>query len=352
MRKLYKLDSKGKVRILELSTEGSLFVQTSGLLDGKKVRHEKECKAKNVGKTNATTPEEQALAELDAKYKIKETEGYFRTQELAEAGEVLMPMLAKSFKEHGSKIGWDGYVFIQPKLDGIRALGKPKGDIISRKNRIIDTMPHIKESLSKLSTDNIFDGELYAHGLTFQENIKLIKKYRKGESENIKYHVYDLVLPDKSFAERYLLLKSLLEYGIIDFRLVPTFRIKNEKELSSFHSKFVHAGYEGSIVRWGDAGYKINGRSENLLKYKDFKDVACIIVDIEPAEQRPEWGVPVLEHNGKHFRAGTKMSHEERKQFLINKQDYIGKMAEIRYFEETDEGIPRFPVYYGIRLDK
>ena len=29
-----------------------------------------------------------------------------------------------------------------------------------------------------------------------------------------------------------------------------------------------------------------------------------------------------------------------------------GKMAEIRFFEYTDDGLPRFPVFYGVRLDK
>jgi hypothetical protein len=37
---------------------------------------------------------------------------------------------------------------------------------------------------------------------------------------------------------------------------------------------------------------------------------------------------------------------------LINKQDYLGKTAEIRFFEFTDDGLPRFPVMVGIRLDK
>ena len=47
-----------------------------------------------------------------------------------------------------------------------------------------------------------------------------------------------------------------------------------------------------------------------------------------------------------------KYSHEEREDFLTNKKKYIGKPAEIRFFEYTDAGIPRFPVMVGIRLDK
>ena len=47
-----------------------------------------------------------------------------------------------------------------------------------------------------------------------------------------------------------------------------------------------------------------------------------------------------------------KFSHAEREEILINKENYIGKTAEIRFFEYTEDGIPRFPVAVGIRLDK
>jgi len=55
MMKVYKLDSKGKVRVLEVTTNEGNLIQTSGLLDGKKVEHTKLCKPKNIGKVNETT---------------------------------------------------------------------------------------------------------------------------------------------------------------------------------------------------------------------------------------------------------------------------------------------------------
>ena len=195
MKTLYKLDSKGKIRILELSTEGSLFVQTSGLLDGKLVRHEKECKPKNVGKSNETSATEQAMAEMDAKYIIKLSEGYSKTQLEAENNEVIMPMLAKVYEDHSKKIDWNSGVFVQAKLDGMRCLAVIKDHkviLLSRKNKEIVTMAHIASELVGLP-DMVLDGELYAHGKTFQENMKLIKKYRKGESEQVKFHTYDAI---------------------------------------------------------------------------------------------------------------------------------------------------------------
>ena len=47
-----------------------------------------------------------------------------------------------------------------------------------------------------------------------------------------------------------------------------------------------------------------------------------------------------------------KFSHAEREEILQNKDQYIGQMAEIRFFEYTEDGLPRFPVCHGFRLDK
>lgn len=357
MKVLYKKDSKGKIRTLKIYTSGAKLMQESGVLneDGEinaPVIHEKLCKAKNVGKVNATTPAEQATAEMEAKYNIKITEGYFKTIEEAQNEKVIMPMLAKDYKKESSKINWNGDVFIQPKLDGMRCLAIVKdGDVtlISRKGKDIDTMDHICKELKNLP-NCILDGELYAHGKTFQENMKLIKKYRAGESEIVSYHIYDMV-ENISFALRYSSLKAVLKESDT-IKSVETMRLTDPNGIKPIHAKYLSDGYEGSMIRHGSDPYRLNNRADQLLKYKDFKDITCKILDIEPADARPEWGTPVCEYNGHVFKAGTKMSHDERKELLINKSNYIGETAEIRYFEETDDGLPRFPVMVGIRLDK
>ena len=360
MKTLYKKDSKGKIRKLVLSVEGDVLVQESGIIDGKTVRHEKECKPKNVGKSNATTAEEQAESELQAKYDIKLSEGYFDSQRAAETQQVLMPMLAKVYEDHSAKIDWEN-AFIQPKLDGMRCLAVIKDHkvtLLSRKNKEIITMAHIAEELKALP-DMILDGELYAHGKTFQENMKLIKKYRKGESEDVKFHTYDMVLEDR-FLLRYNTLELLHKASAFsDIELVPTVEVTEEQVVKDHHKLFLAAGYEGTMIRHGDSSYKVNGRSDALLKYKDFQDITATIIDVVEADQIKGHGVPVLKYTNKKlsgtneftFRAGTKMSHEDRIDLLSNKDKYIGQTAEIRFFEYTDEGLPRFPLMVGIRLD-
>lgn len=74
---------------------------------------------------------------------------------------------------------------------------------------------------------------------------------------------------------------------------------------------------------------------------------------MEPSEKRPTQGIFICKlEDGRTFGTGMKFSFEEREEILNNKTNYIGKTAEIRFFEYTDEGLPRFPVCVGLRLDK
>lgn len=352
---LYKKDSKGKIRTWSIRTEGADIVQLSGILGSDKlVEHRKTAKAKNVGKSNETNPEEQAVSEAQSKITKKLDKAYFKTEEEARNEEVILPMLAKTYDKQAKKVEWDSHTFAQPKLDGQRCLAIVKVDgvkFISRENKEIKTMEHIKPALAHL-VGHIIDGELYAHGLSFQENMKLIKKYRPGESEKVRFHVYDYI-SDKPFRDRWdALNKALFNNTPAFVEKVLTVSVKGEEGLKALHAQFLGEGYEGTILRHGEAPYKVNGRSANLLKYKDFHDISAPIKDVIPMDARPEHGMIVSEVNGEEFKATPKMSFEDREELLRNKKDYIGKPGEFRFFEYTDKGAPRFPVFVGIRNDK
>ena len=347
---IYKLDNKGKLRYITISTKDNILIQTSGLEGSSKaVIHESECTAKNIGRSNETTPQEQVILEAKSKIRAKLEEGYYETIEETQKEVIILPMLAKDFKEEEYKVSYPFHV--QPKLDGMRCL-KRHQILKSRKNKEIDTMYHIANEI--VHVEDIMDGELYVHGLSFQENMKLIKKYRKGESEKVKYHVYDLVIPNIKFSERYSLLKLILSKEKLEhIELVPTYVVDNKQELLEKHKQFLSEGYEGTIIRHSDCGYEINKRSSSLLKFKDFQDLACKIVDVKPSEKRPTQGIFICKlEDGRTFGTGMRFSFEEREEILINKTNYIGKTAELRFFEYTDEGLPRFPICIGFRLDK
>jgi DNA ligase-1 len=360
MTKLYKKDSKGKIRVWIGHTNGAELIEEYGLIDGKLANSSKTCKAKNVGKANETTPEEQALAELESRIKNKLDKGYFRTEEEARTVKVIAPMLAKNYHKEKKKIDWKT-AYVQPKLDGMRCLAIIKNGNVTLKSRdgkVISTVRHINQSIAELvqilpQYDNsILDGELYAHGHTFQQNMSYIKKYSEGLTELVSYNVYDIVM-DVDFTTRNIALLRLFNAKPRYIQEVLTYKVTTEEQLKSYHKNFLGDGYEGTILRWGDAPYKMKGRSSNLLKYKDFIDNVFEVVDVIPSDARPEQGVLVcINESGQTFKANPKMSHAERANLLTNKKEFIGQTAEVRYFEETDGGVPRFPVCVGFRLDK
>lgn len=353
--KIFKKDSEGIIRYLDITcnNDGELF-QESGIVGTENpIIHKKQCKSKNIGKKNETSAGAQALKEMESLITEKLREGYFEKMADAINKEVILPMLAKDYKKESKKINWYDQIFVQKKFDGMRCLafiedGKVK--LVSRDNVEITTMNHIVKELESIKSDVILDGELYMLD-NFQENMKAIKSYKEGISEKISYHIYDIVSNDK-FSIRTKQIKDLIKpLKAKHLEIVSTYSINSEDRLKEYHKKFIEEGFEGTMIRLNEP-YKINARSSSLLKYKDFKDIALEIIDIIPCEQRPSWGKPVFEISGKRFESGMKYSHTEREDFLANKSNYIGKIAELRYFEVSDNGIPRFPVMYGIRIDK
>lgn len=360
MTTLYKKDTKGKVRILNIFTEGADLVYQTGLHDGKLIEHRKTCKGKNIGKSNETTPEEQATQEAQSKIDTELSTGYFFSYEEALGGNVVLPMLALTYEKVASKIDWSKGVIVQRKLDGQRCLAEKKDNkvsLISRKGKLIDTLPHINMALNQvMKNGDIYDGELYVHGESFQTNMSLIKRNQPG-SERVKLCIYDQV-KNLPYQDRILDLSQIIGYcekTYTEFEVLEYDEVYSEEEMKKLHSQFLSEGYEGTMVKHGDKGYEIDKRSDSLLKYKDWIDIALPIKDIEPAEQRPGWGVPVFHWPGakdNELRAGWKFDHAFREELLKNKEQYVGKTAEIRFFEYSEEGVPRMPVMYGIRNDK
>jgi DNA ligase-1 len=349
-QRIYKKDSKGNIRYLSISTEGNMVVQESGIVGtNSPVFNKSACEAKNIGKANSTTPEEQAVLEANSKITEKMRLGYFTSISEAQGKggkDFLLPMLAKDYKKELNKVTYPCYV--QPKLDGMRSLATEER-FMSRTGKMIDTLGHI--DLSPFE-DLILDGELYAHGISFQENMKLIKKYRKDETEQVKYHVYDIVM-DAPFSTRMAALSNLrFNLNTTQIELVPTYKVYNEAQIKTWHETFISQGYEGTMIRHSDEGYAVNKRSSQLLKYKDFFDETFKVIDIVPSESRPDQGIVVCTSDKGNFNCGMKFSHFDRKVMLAMKGEYIGRTAEIRFFEYTDGGLPRFPVCVGFRLDK
>ena len=87
---LYKKASTGKMWSWQISVNGAAIIETWGEIGGKQQSTSDTIKeGKNLGRANATTPEEQALLEAEAKWTKKLSgHNYNESREAAEKGEI------------------------------------------------------------------------------------------------------------------------------------------------------------------------------------------------------------------------------------------------------------------------
>ena len=360
---LYKRTSAGKVQTWFIEVEGDRYRSTSGQLDGKKTTTEwTVAKAKNVGRANATTPEQQAVAEVEAEYEKKLARDYHRTLNSVDTQMRFKPMLATKWTERKDKVT-DSVVFVQPKLDGIRCILNKDG-MWSREGKPLLGTPHIKEIIDDLygeffvrNPNLVFDGELYNHEFKddFNKIVSAVKKQKPSAAdlqtarELIQYHIYDvpsMVNTDFKIRNAALIQNWMYHESLVRVHTVETC-ITMVDELAA---QFIEEGYEGAMVRL-NAPYE-NKRSKTLMKWKEFQDEEFIIVDIQEGDgNRAGMAARVILAlpNGETFSAGMIGNVEYCRQFLADKDRHIGKMGTAVFQNYTPDGVPRFPKFKAVR---
>ncbi len=309
--------------------------------------------AKNIGRSNVTTPKNQAIAEIDAQCKLKIDKGYVIVGK-EDVDRLVLPMLAHKYVDKHHLVRFP--CISQPKLDGTRLLtdGK-KAWSRGGKLYIPEVVQHILEDLAVTaprkvggitSEENfILDGELIMpEGTALQDTMKAIKKYRPGVSDQLLFRVYDVVLEDASYAERYAIISDLVARSGDHVILVPSIVVNSEEELNEAHIENVRQGWEGTMVRLLDEGYKVGHRSSSLLKIKDFQDSEFEVVYVREGKGRFE-GAAVfgcVTEDGERFEACPVGTMEERR-YLYEHPDEVLGMWTIRYQVLTARGVPQFP---------
>jgi DNA ligase-1 len=334
MDKIYKITATGKVQEWEIEVAGNSYRTITGQQDGKKITNEwTVCEGKNIGKSNETTPEQQAVLEAAALRRKKLEKDYVESLETTTT--YASPMLAQTYEKGKTKLTFP--VYTQPKLDGVRCVCF-QDEFKSRNGKMF--RPNIISSPFEYT----IDGELYLHGETFNTIVSEVKKPR---GIPIKYYVYDVIIQGMPFSERTKILSSLKLPA--DWVLVPTFTANNQEELDKLYVDCMEQGYEGMMIRL-DGPYE-HKRSKNLLKMKTFQDAEFEILDIVEGTGNRTGTAGYIETKneaGKSFRSNIKGDFTYLADLLANKQDFIGKKATIKFFEYTPDGIPRFPYVIGI----
>jgi DNA ligase-1 len=307
---------------------------------------------KNIGKSNETTPLEQATSEATSKWKGQLDKGYAVGKPKPLMG--TSPMLAKSYDKFAHKVTFPCYW--QPKLDGVRCIAHRQGDkitMLSRKGKVFDTLGHITAVLIDLMDDGeILDGELYIHGETFQRTISWVKRLQP-DTAKVVYNIYDII-NDKPYAPRFDRICALVGHkgkGII--RTTFTSKLNSHKEIAKVLKEQEDKDYEGIMLRVGICAYQVGRRSVDLLKVKTFLDEEFEITGAEETKGRQKGQcVFVCKTSlGAEFRVKPMGTDAERCKMWDDHAKLIGQMLTVRFFEWTTSvpPVPRFPVGVGIR---
>jgi len=370
---LYKVAKLGKTTFWRIRVEGNEYFRESGFVGGKVKQYAPvQAVAKNVGRSNETTPENQALFEAYSEWKHKKKQLY--TEETVEQGggktdgggvlsDRLRPMLAEKFTERKKYVIYPAAV--SPKLDGVRAMiyqDEKEIIFISRLGKQYLFMDNLRAEARKFIEEFdqrvVLDGELYSHNIPFNAISGAVRSKNKPSKfdDKLEFHIFDLYLPDSpdlSYEGRMDLLREVCNRE--DFKYLHFVFYDNvfkEEQISIKHAEYVKMGYEGLMVRNLMSPYRLGRRTNDLLKYKEFEDDEFKVIDVVEG-MGTERGAAVfvcVTKDGQKFSVRPRGSIEKRKMQFKNKSKYIGKMLTVRYQPLSKEDVlPRFPV--GIKFD-
>jgi DNA ligase-1 len=277
---------------------------------------------------------------------------------------MIKPMLA--YKVDKKPVDWSENVYIQPKLDGVRCVIQldDKGNVYaySRTGKPWLNIAHILEDLKPsfdLNPDMILDGELYNHDLrdNFEKIISLVRKQKPTDSDRldskelVQFHCYDYANTEDSYSIRMsnLACSDFYSYCV---KYVKTNLVLRMDDARVYHSRNLANGYEGSILRL-DGPYQ-RKRSYNLQKFKDFHDTEATIIGYEEGKGKREGTLGkffMMDDDQNEFGCppGKGYNYKDLADILNNIHDYIGQRATFTYFERTQYGSYRHPMFKTIR---
>lgn len=344
---LYQNSTSGKVKEWSVTTDGDMVIMSYGLVGGKIKSSVVRAESKNVGKSNETTPEEQAKLEAISRFNAQKLKGYTEVLGVTENEHPERPMLAIDYSKRQSSVIYPAYA--QPKLDGVRCLMKKTSDTfvnISRGGTSYKLNKELEDQIQLLIQETGFDyldGELYIHLVSLQKIKSAVSKPNEL-SDSVMFYIFDIPL-DIPFSQRYLLLNRLSEtvkrLGLNKIRIVPTHAIFNDKGMSEYLSTYESMGYEGLIVRNEKGIYSFGQRSPDLIKRKNMITDEALVIGC--SEDRSGQGVLICESKtGKKFECKMLGSADYRAYDV--QVSLIGKNITYKYQQLTDDGIPQFAV--------
>lgn len=348
LQTLYK-QGKSAIQVCNISAIGDTVIVEFGQLNGKMQSKSTICTAKNVGRANATTPEQQAILESAALITKKIKSGY--SYDKSAPVTVQLPMKVKVYQDQLHNVKFP--CFSACKLDGVNAIYRRVNNqltIYSRGGEIYPPIPHLEALVHKamdLFQSNELNGELYIHGEHLQDIQSAVKK-PKELSIKLSFCVFDIADSTDKFYERAMLMHKHNQFDTTQLSTVSVVYNITCQSTADIEQHYVEAtefGYEGTVIKNFDGLYKHNVRSSDQFKYKKAQSAEFLIVSYEL--DKNSLPVFILESAGGDFKAKPIGTKEYWSQQIP--ATYIGQYATCEYEVFSKSGIPLKPIFISTR---
>jgi DNA ligase-1 len=344
---LFGLNKNSGLKVWSIWTEDENLYIEHGQLNGKLQLKSEVVAGKNIGRSNETTPAQQA--ELEAKSRVNKQidKGYREnSDDLKELD--LLPMLANDYLKQGHRIKYPCYA--SAKLDGVRclAISTEEGMILKSRGGKLYDVKHITSELQTImQIGQVWDGELYIHGKYLEEIVSAVKK-PNDNTKDIHFIIFDFVTED-TFVNR---MKEAQKFKLginSSIEILGYQTLFCEEDMKSLHKQYVSIGYEGIMLRNYSGLYESGKRSADLQKYKEFLDEEFEIVAV--LEDKNHNAVfEVYDSTAKDHFTVTYGDFEQRKHQLMYPNQYIGKKLTVKFQTRyKDSKLPQFPTGLIIR---
>jgi len=268
---------------------------------------------------------------------------------------------------------------ITTKIDGGRIIALKENGQVSfytragqRYEGLVD-LEH--EMLEKLPNGLCLDGEITIFdnkGIPSKEAYKRAMKITRsdGEKHGLKMICFDCMLAEefraqrceRTWEERRQMLSNVMASasgGLMYFEPLPVLYMgQDTSKITELLDEAIANKEEGIMINIALAPYEFK-RTNFLLKVKKMSTLDLEIVGYEEGSGRLAGtlgAIHVRYKDGNIVKVGSGFSDELRALIWLEPSDFVGKVAEISYFEETTNangGISlRFPIFKDFRPDK
>lgn len=223
-------------------------------------------------------------------------------------------------------------------------------DIIKLSQLILKKFPHLNQN-KKL----IYDGEVDAGGKgtkNFQKLMTQVRKLEGVDPQIFKFHIFDIVLENMSFIDRYqILYETMIRTGFVRTYLLEHWQIpswvKTTTDLATLANQYIDKGEEGLIVKVNTSEYQFK-RSNDWLKLKKFHNLDVEVTGWDYGTGKNSQVIGNLNcrmKNGTTFNVGSGFSDDQRIEFMKD----TPLIVEVAYQELTKDGKPRFVTFVRSR---